>query len=113
MLVLVVAVFVGILFAFFATQNIQGIPLIFGNYTIENVPIYLVMLIPLAIGILVALFMRIPKDLSQSLTASEHKDELKKLKVELAEVTKKAHKFEVENAKLRTELGAPEDENSL
>ena len=113
MLVLIVAVTVGILFAFFATQNTQGIPLIFGNYRIEDIPIYLVMLVPLAVGILVALFIRIPKDLSQSLTASEHKDELKKLKAELAETTKKAHKFEIENAKLKTELGAPDDENSL
>ena len=53
------------------------------------------------------------KDLSASLTINEGKTRVKSLKKELAEVTKEAHKLEIENAKLKTQTGEPEDENSI
>jgi uncharacterized integral membrane protein len=113
MLMLITTVAVGIVIAVFATQNTESIPLDFGGSTIQNVPVYLIALIPLIVGLAIAFFIHTAKELSQSLTISELKDENKNLEEELAEVTKRAHKLEIDNAKLKTELGEPEDENSI
>lgn len=113
MLVLVLTVVIGTLFAIFATQNTESIPLDFGRYSVPNIPLYLVVLTPLLIGLAVAFFIHTAKELSQSLTNSELKEKNKKLEEELAEITKRAHKLELENTRLRAENGEPEDENSI
>jgi len=113
MVTLLTAVVLGILFAIFATQNTGPVTLNFGNYIIPSIPVYLITLIPLLIGLLLALFFHLAKDLSQGLTINEQKDEIKKDKKDLAEITKSSHKFEVENAKIKTENGEPTDENSI
>lgn len=113
MVTLFSAVALSILFSIFATQNTGPVNLNFGSYTIPNVPTYLVILAPLLIGLILAIFFHLTKNLSQSLTISEQKDELKRLKKDLAEITKSAHKLEVENAKIKAENGTGEDEDSI
>lgn len=110
---LITTVVLAVAFALFATQNTTGVTLNFGSYVTRNIPLYLVVLLPLLLGLLLALLFHVAKDLSSSLTISEEKGRVKKLKKELVEVTKTAHKLEVENAKLKTQLGEPEDENSI
>jgi uncharacterized integral membrane protein len=85
----------------------------FAGYTLSNIPLYLAILVPLLVGLLLAILFHLAKDLSQSLTISEQKDEVKKLKNDLAETTKSSHKFEIENAKIKTENGEPTDEDSI
>lgn len=113
MLVLVITVVVGFAFALFATQNTQGALLNIERYSIEAVPVYLIALIPLLIGLLLAYLIHTAKTLSQGLTISELTDQNKDLENNLAEANKKAHKLELENTKLKAKLGEPEDENSL
>lgn len=113
MVTLLITVALGIFFAIFATQNVGLVSLNFAGFTLSSIPIYLVVLIPLLIGLLLAMFMHILKDLSQSLTINKQKDENKNLKKDLAETTKSAHKFELENAKIKTENGETDDENAI
>ena len=113
MITLLVSVGLGVLFAVFATQNTGPVFLNFAGYTLSNVPLYLAILVPLLVGLILAMLFHVFKDLSQSLTINEQKDENKNLKKDLAETTKSSHKFEVENAKIKTENGEPEDENSI
>jgi uncharacterized integral membrane protein len=113
MATLLASVALGVLFALFATQNTSPVTLNFGGRTLANIPIYLAILIPLLTGLTLALLFHIVKGLSQNLTISEQKDQMKNLKKELAEVTKDAHKFQLENTKLKTENGNPEDEDSI
>jgi len=113
MVTLIITVVLGILFALFATQNTGPVSLNFGGYIFPNIPLYLAILIPLLIGLITAMLFHIFKDLSQSLTINEQKDENKALKKELAETTKSLHKFEVENAKIKNENGEPDDDNAI
>lgn len=112
MLVLLITVALGIAFAVFATQNTGTIDLNFGKYFLPGIPIYLVVLVPLLFGLLVAFILHLLKILSHDLTIDEQKHELKTLKEELAEVTKKAHKLELENVKIRKDSG-DFDEDSI
>ena len=47
------------------------------------------------------------------MTINEQKDEIKRLKKEIAEVTKDAHKFQLENTKIKSENEEPEDADSI
>ena len=113
MLILVFTVLLATVFALFATQNTTSVSLTFLGYAIPNIPVYLAVLFPFLIGLLVSFLFHMAKDLSSSLTINEEKGRIKNLKKELAEVTKQAHQFEIENAKLKTQTGEPDDENSI
>jgi regulatory protein YycI of two-component signal transduction system YycFG len=84
----------------------------FGGYVVPNVPLYLVILIPLIIGLFTSLIIHTAKDLSQKLTINEQKDKIKKLEDENAEIVKKLHKQELENTKMKAERGEF-DEDSI
>lgn len=113
MITLIVTVILGLGFAYFATQNTSSISIFFGRYSIPNAPLYLVTLVPLLIGILVAFLIYITRDLSARLTEGEMQDELKRLKTENSELTKEVHKLELENTKLKASNGDEFDENSI
>jgi uncharacterized integral membrane protein len=113
MLTLLVTVVLGILFAIFATQNTGFVTISFGGYVMQGIPIYLVVLTPLLIGTVLSFLLHLAKDLSQSITISEEKSRILNLKKQLAEITKTAHKLEIENTKLKNESGKGKDENSI
>jgi uncharacterized integral membrane protein len=104
MLVLILIVVFGVAFSFFATLNTSPISLNFGHYTLADLPIYIVVLGSLALGLLISGFIYLIRTLSSSLTISEKDTELKTLKKEFNEITKEAHKLEIENTKLKTKL---------
>jgi uncharacterized metal-binding protein len=83
------------------------------SYSFHNIPLYLVTLIPLLLGLVVSFFLHLMKDLSQSLTINEQKDRSRHLKKKNAEITKKLHKLELENAKLKAKDGKDFDEESF
>ena len=109
---LLITVLLAVIFAVFATQNTSFTTIYLGSHSLQNVPIYLVVLIPLLIGLSLSFLVHLIRALSDSLTINEHKDELKNLKKELAEITREAHKLELENTKLKTEIGKI-DEDSI
>lgn len=112
MLVLVITAVLGTAFAVFATQNTQTVDLNFGKYFIPSTPLYLVVLVPLLLGLVLAYILHIMKILSHDMTIDEQKQEIKDLKSDLAEMTKKAHKLELENIKFKKENG-DFDEDSM
>jgi uncharacterized integral membrane protein len=112
MIVLLVAIIFGVAFAVFANFNTGEVDINFVRYVLKGVPLYLVILVPLLIGVLVSYIIYLIRALSSDLTVSEYKDETKNLKKELAEVTKEAHQLELENAKYKAREGKF-DEDSM
>lgn len=113
MLTLFLTVAVSIVFSIFATQNTSMVTLHFLDFTLPPLPLYLAVLIPVLLAIVLSTFMQISLRLSSRLAISNQKRTIRDLKRELAEVTKDFHKLELENAKFKTELGEPEDSNSI
>lgn len=113
MLTLLITVVLGVAFAIFATQNTEPTTINLGDFALTSVPTYLVVLIPLTVGLILAYLLYLVKDLSQNLTIDEQKDKIRTLKKELAETTKTAHKLQVENVKMKQIKGGPKDENSI
>lgn len=113
MLTLVITVVLGLALAFFATQNTQTVDLNFSTYYLPNIPIYLVALIPLLMGLLASLVIHTIKDLISGFTIDDEKKEIKRLTQENAELTKRVHKLEIENTKLKAKNGEEFDEDSI
>ena len=106
------AVVLGLAFAVFASYNTKTIDVNFIDYVLPGVPVYLVVLTPLLFGIFISFIIHMIKNLWSDLTVDEYKSEVKKLKQELGEITKEAHKLELENTKLKAKIGEF-DEDSL
>lgn len=113
MLILFLAIVLSIIFSIFATQNTGQITLFFYNFSLPNIPIYLVVLASALVAFILSLIFQLVKNLSTGLTISSQKTKVNELKKELAEVTRELHKIELENAKYKAELGEPDDENSI
>ena len=112
MVILFFAVVFGVAFAIFASYNTESVDINFVNYVLSGVPVYLVVLAPLLFGTFVSFIIYLIKNLWSDLTVDEFKDEVKKLKQELGEITKEAHKLELENTKLKAKIGEF-DEDSM
>ncbi len=112
MLTLVITVAIAGAFALFATQNTASVSVNLGSSMVD-VPLYLVVIVPLLLGLLASYFIYIAYTLSLKLTISEQKDELKKFKEENAQLNKDVHKLELENTKLKSKNGKPVDEESF
>jgi uncharacterized membrane protein YciS (DUF1049 family) len=76
-------------------------------------PLYLVIIVPLILGLLASYIIYVMYSLSLKLTISEQKDKLKKIKEENTDLTKRAHKLELENTKLTSQNGHDVDEDSI
>lgn len=113
MFTLLLTVVLGVLLSIFATQNTNTVSVNFGGFILPGVPVYLVVLIPLLIGTLIAFFLHSIRNLIQGLAINEGKSRITNLKTQLAEVTKHAHELEIKNSKLEKARGTSKDENSI
>ena len=103
----------GLGFALFATQNTSVVEVNFGHFYIPDIPIYLVVLIPLVIGLFAAFLIYITKDISAEIITTKLEKEAKVAKAENTELVKRVHKLELENTKLKAKLGEDFDEDSI
>lgn len=110
--IILVAIFAGI-FSYFATQNTIPVTINLGPYIFPDIPLYVVILAAILATLLISGFLYVLKSLSASLKIHKRDDDLKNTRNEVAELTKEVHKLELENTKLRSDIGAPDDENSI
>ncbi len=116
MLALFLFIVFGVLFGYFATLNTMLVTIHFGTYTLSNIALYLVVLASLGIGVLFATLFYLVKTLSAKFVFHKKEGELMSAQREIAELTKKNHRLEIENTRLKTKAGeelADEDEDSL
>lgn len=114
MIGLVLIVIFGLIFGYFSTQNTGSVTLNFWQYSWHNVPIYLVVLVSLATGLVLAAVIGILKSWGAKFKIGKKESELKKAEEEKTELTKRVHKLELENTKYKTELGEGDsDENAI
>ena len=113
MATLVVTVALGLAFAIFATQNTAPVSVNLIFLQIPEVPLFLIVLIPLLLGLLASFLIHILSEISSSITIDEHEREIKGTKQENAELAKRVHKLELENTKLKAKLGEDFDDESF
>ncbi len=114
MVLLIVILVFGSLFAYLAAQNNTLVDVEIFFYTLDQVPVYLIAFFSLWVGVVITWLINATHLVSKSLNLRGKEGQLKKGEQSMAQLTKRIHQLEIENKKLKKELGTDdEDEKSL
>ncbi|HUQ85892.1 MAG TPA: lipopolysaccharide assembly protein LapA domain-containing protein [Candidatus Limnocylindrales bacterium] len=98
---LIVAILFGLSITFFAFQNAAGVPIVLGNFFLPNTPVYLVVIVSLLVGILMAWFISAIEGMSHFMNIRRKDSVIKDDRKSIAQMEDRIKKLEVENASLR------------
>lgn len=113
MIALILFVVFGICFAYFATLNTLLTTVNLGGYVIKDIPLYIVILLPFACGLVIGGFFAVAKDFFNQRILHRQSSQLSKAKQETVGLLKEVHRLELENAKLTTKLGDEDTEDTI
>lgn len=109
MLVLLLVVIFGLGMSFFATQNTATVHIIFGNYLISGIPLYVLVIGAMLLGIFISWLISIADNLSSRMTLHGKVTEIRKSQDIIQKLEQKNHALEVENAKLKSTLDSTDE----
>jgi len=101
MLSLILLLIVGSLMAFLSLQNRLLVPVTFFNYTLSSIPLFYVIIGSMLLGILLSYVIHLSHRVSSALTIRGKNQKIKSESLELAELTRKFHQLELENARIK------------
>jgi len=104
MLSILLSVILGLAIGYFATQNTAPASVQFGEFVIENVPLYMVTVGSLMLGLLIAWIFYIARTVSTTLTIAGKDHEVKRSKRTVSDLEQRVHELEAANARLKSEV---------
>jgi uncharacterized integral membrane protein len=110
MLVLLVAVLFGLGIGYFATENTIPVTIRLSEYVLEDVPLYLVVVGSLLAGLFIAWILYIARSVSTRLTIYGKDQVVKKTRRTVADLERRVHELEGENARLRQGDPSPSEQ---
>lgn len=114
MLALILFIAFGFAFGYFATQNTALVSVHFGQSSLSNIPMYLLVLASFGIGIIFTALFYFFKSIPGMFAFGKKVKELSQAKKETTELAKRIHELELENTKLRAKNGDEDtDDESL
>lgn len=114
MLTLILLLLVGTVLTYLSQFNLSPVTVNFGIYVFSDVPLFYVMVGSLAVGLVLSYLINLFHEISTSLLIRGKKNEIKKGRSEILELTKRVHQLELEKEKLKHEpTTEPEDSNAL
>ena len=114
MLVLILLLIVGSIFAYLSQNNFVPVSVHLGPYFLSDIPLFYVILGSFVTGIVMAYLVYLIHSISTSWTLRGKNIQIKKNTDEVLELTKRVHQLELENEKLKhTPSIEPEDSNAL
>lgn len=111
MLALLLYIAFGLIFGYFATLNTANVSVYFGSSSLENVPMYMLILLSFGIGVLFATLFYLVKLFSLQRLLNKKDKESMAYDKEIAELTKTSHKLEIENTRLKTKNGVTKEDD--
>ena len=109
MIVLILAIIFEIAIAYFTTQNTTPVTIQFAEYTLEQVPLYLIALKSLMVGLFMASILYFAKSVSTTVKTFGKDHALRRAKRSAADLELRIQELETENAKLKTHRSFPHD----
>ena len=114
MFTIILIVVFGVLFSLFATLNTSTISINLGSRMLDNVPLYLVVLVSIGIGVVIVSIYHLLDVLSIYWTVDGQEKEIKNTRKTINDLTKEIHVLELENTKLKTKLNEEDyDDDSI
>jgi len=104
----------GAAITFVSLQNTTEVSLTLLQYSLDNVPLYYVIIGSMLIGILLSYLISLVSSISNAFIIRSKNSSIKSKKVEMLEMTKKIHQLQLENAVLKKDSNPDsEDKKSL
>ena len=114
MLILILCFVAGSLLAYISKSNLMPVTVNLGSYVFTNVPLFYVITASLVSGLILSVIIHFFRDVTVALDIRARKKEMKEKKSEVLELTKRVHKLELENEKLKHGThNEPQDRNAL
>lgn len=104
MFTLILLVILGLIFGYFATQNVINVPITLATYTIKDVPLYIVLGITLLIGFGISWIINIIDSIAAMLKLRGKDSTIKNTKATVSSLEKRVNELELENANLKGQL---------
>lgn len=101
MLALILLIIFSLGVAYFATENTGVVHIMFGNYLLQNIPLYVIVIGALLLGVVVSLLISLVDRLSTTVTVHGKDSEIAKMQKSLYEVKQEKDRLELENRKLQ------------
>ncbi|HVF68957.1 MAG TPA: LapA family protein [Xanthomonadales bacterium] len=101
MLSLIIAILFGLSITFFAFQNLAGVPIVIGNFFLPTVPVYLVVIVSLLVGILMAWFISAIEGMSHFMNIRRKDSVINNDKKEINALQRRINELEGKNAELK------------
>lgn len=113
MLGLLIAVVFGLAIGYFATQNTTPVTIRVAEYTLEDVPLYLVVVGSLFVGLFIAWILYVARSVSSRVTLYGKEHAVKKAQRTVVDLEYQLHELEAENAQLRQEHPAQSEVRTI
>ncbi len=113
MLRLIITILIGLAIGYFATQNTGNIVLKLDGYTAVEMPEYVAIVGATLIGLFLGWLLSLGDTLSGKVSMRGKEKELREQKDLVAELTRKVHVLELENARLAPEDTEETDDKSI
>jgi uncharacterized integral membrane protein len=103
MLSILLSVCIGLGIGYFATQNTAPVTLQFGEFVLDNVPLYMVAVGSLLAGLLIAWIFSFGRTFSTTFTTFGRGRQVSKVDHNVAALERRVHDLEEDNAQLKFE----------
>jgi lipopolysaccharide assembly protein A len=111
---LIILLIVGSVLAYISQNNLTLVSVNIGPYVFSDIPLFYVIVGSLVTGLVLSYVIHLFRDISTSFVLRGKKNEIKKNKDEVLELTKRVHQLELENEKLKhSPVVEAEDRNAL
>lgn len=104
MVTLILLLLICLVFGVFAAQNTQLVTVTFFNLVWKDVPQYLLMVLPLILGLAIAWIISLFGSFSHMLKLRKKDSTINETQKSAAELTKRVNELELENADLKEQL---------
>lgn len=91
----------GLFLAYFATQNTQGVSISLNEYSLINIPLYVLVIGSLLLGLVISSFFSLLNWVSSFLTLRGKDSQIKETSKVIEELKVQIHDLELENATLK------------
>ncbi|MBI5018847.1 DUF1049 domain-containing protein [Candidatus Gottesmanbacteria bacterium] len=115
MITLILILLIGSALVYLAQDNLTPVTLHLGSTVVTDLPLFYVITGSLLAGLVLAYLFYLIHSVFVGFTLRRKDHTIKKTKNEIAELTKRIHKLEIENAELRADsgTGASADKNAM
>ncbi len=113
MLALIILIVFGLGTAYFATQNTGLVHVMLGNYLIQGIPLYIIVVGSILLGVFISWLVNIVDTFSSTRVMYGKDSALKKAQETIVSLKEENHSLEMENAHLKGELSGSSSQHHI